>query len=282
MQNKYLFAFDLDGTLLKRNGTIDPLTQQALTYSEQKGHYNVLATGRGILKVKHLIKNKIIQNIHFAVCSNGSIIWDVNNDKINIYGKLSKEVYYKVRKYALEHELLLNFDTDVLNGTLVATKNQNQYPTWMTDDEKKRLKIFNRLKLEQCDDLSNLNSTNLLQMSLKSSTELWPIVTNKLKEELKDQAIVCLTNFNYTDINPIGISKYQGIKKLLGNLNLSKENLIAFGDSGNDCEMLRNSRFGFCMSNGTPEAKNIASEIIGDHESDTIGKKIFELINQTN
>ncbi|UUM19782.1 MULTISPECIES: HAD family hydrolase [unclassified Mycoplasma] len=281
MENKYIFAFDLDGTLLKRDGTIDSFTQKAISFSASKGHYNVLATGRGILKVKHLVENKIIQDVHYAVCSNGSIIWDIKNNKTQIYGYLPQEVYYKVRKHALEHELLLNFDTDQLNGTIIATKNQNKYPAWMSKEERKRFKVFRELELEHCDHLSGLQTTKLLQMSLKSSKELWPIVTNKLKEELKGQAIVCLTNFNYTDINPIGISKYQGIKRLLDDLKLTNNNLITFGDSGNDCEMLINSRFGFCMSNGTQEAKDIAHKIIGDHESDTIGQTIYELINPT-
>lgn len=82
----------------------------------------------------------------------------------------------------------------------------------------------------------------------------------------------------YLDINPHGTSKMTGLEKLAKLVNVPVENTIAFGDSGNDLQMLQGAGLGVCMENGTPEAKEAADIIIGHHKTPALAKKIRELI----
>lgn len=63
-------------------------------------------------------------------------------------------------------------------------------------------------------------------------------------------------------------------------INLPIKDMIAFGDSGNDLQMLEGAGLGVCMENGTAEAKEAADIIIGHHKTPAIAKKIKEIINQ--
>ncbi|VEU76284.1 Cof-type HAD-IIB family hydrolase [Mycoplasmopsis columboralis] len=277
-----VFAFDLDGTLLKKNNTIDPLTQQALTLSAQNNNLNVIATGRGILKVKPLIEKQIIKDIHYCVCSNGALLWDVKTNKIHVLGKLSKEAYYILKEYALKYELVLNLDTEDFNGTFMPTKNGLQFPSWMSQKQIMDLAIVNPRTLEQIEEVVENPNSNIVQVALRNPLEIAQEVTNNIRKDLQGQASVFLTNSVYTDVNPLGISKYIGIEKVLEKENLTDRNLIAFGDSGNDCEMLSQASIGIAMGNATDEAKNVADMVIGDHQSDTIGKTLFDILKSSN
>lgn len=50
------------------------------------------------------------------------------------------------------------------------------------------------------------------------------------------------------------LSKWTGLERILASAGIRAEECIAFGDSGNDVDMLRNVGYGIAMGNGSPEA----------------------------
>lgn len=71
-----------------------------------------------------------------------------------------------------------------------------------------------------------------------------------------------------------------GLEELGKLINFPIADMIAFGDSGNDLQMLEGAGLGVCMENGTPEAKEAADVVIGHHKTPALAKKIREIINQ--
>ncbi len=89
-----------------------------------------------------------------------------------------------------------------------------------------------------------------------------------------------ISNEVYLDINPIGVSKLTGITEVAKRMGIDISEIMVFGDSGNDLEMIKGAGYGIAMSNATEEAKAIAQEVIGHHDTDTIGIKIREVIKE--
>ena len=58
-----------------------------------------------------------------------------------------------------------------------------------------------------------------------------------------------------------GVNKAQGLDLMLKRWNLGHDDLIAFGDGGNDIEMLTHAKYGYAMENGDPKVKAIADYI---------------------
>lgn len=56
------------------------------------------------------------------------------------------------------------------------------------------------------------------------------------------------------------------------------KNVVAFGDSGNDLQMIEGVGTGVVMGNGIKELKAIADVVIGDNDSDAISETILEMI----
>ena len=68
-------------------------------------------------------------------------------------------------------------------------------------------------------------------------------------------------NDAFVDVLPADGGKTVGIDHVLQALGLTREQSIAFGDGGNDVEMLRYAGIGVAMGNGCPEAKAAADYI---------------------
>ena len=77
-----------------------------------------------------------------------------------------------------------------------------------------------------------------------------------------------------------GISKAEGLERMLKTLNCPREETMAFGDSGNDLTMFRAVGISICMGNGVAEAKTAATYITSSVVEDGIEKalKNFHLI----
>lgn len=62
----------------------------------------------------------------------------------------------------------------------------------------------------------------------------------------------------YYEMVPKGCSKSNGIRRVIEHLNLPQENVVAFGDSPNDRDMIAFAGFGIVMGDGDPSVQTIA------------------------
>ena len=74
----------------------------------------------------------------------------------------------------------------------------------------------------------------------------------------------------FVDILPATGGKVNGLQETLNHLGLTRENSIAFGDGGNDTEMLAFAGIGVAMGNAWPDARAAADYITTDVDKDGI------------
>ena len=85
----------------------------------------------------------------------------------------------------------------------------------------------------------------------------------------------------FVDILPATGGKVNGLQETLNHLGLTRENSIAFGDGGNDTEMLAFAGIGVAMGNAWPDARAAADYITTDVDKDGIWNALehFGLLN---
>lgn len=81
-------------------------------------------------------------------------------------------------------------------------------------------------------------------------------------------------NDDFVDVLPGDGGKPRGIARVLQALGLTREQCIAFGDGGNDVEMLRYAGIGVAMGNACPEAKAAADYLTDDVNRDGLAKAL--------
>ncbi|MDE5994945.1 MAG: HAD hydrolase family protein, partial [Oscillospiraceae bacterium] len=69
-------------------------------------------------------------------------------------------------------------------------------------------------------------------------------------------------------------NKGYALKALCRILNISENEVMAFGDSGNDCEMLRTAGYSYATANAWEEAKRAAKNITLSNEDDGVAVQI--------
>ena len=76
---------------------------------------------------------------------------------------------------------------------------------------------------------------------------------------------------------PKGIDKAQSLNRLLERLNLSPDDMIAFGDGYNDLSMLKLAGIGVAMANAAPEVRAEADYVTLSNEEDGVAAAIEKL-----
>ncbi|MBQ9587800.1 MAG: Cof-type HAD-IIB family hydrolase [Bacteroidales bacterium] len=84
----------------------------------------------------------------------------------------------------------------------------------------------------------------------------------------------------FTDIIPDGSSKAVGMQHIIDYLGIRRDETMAFGDGGNDVEMLEFAGIGVAMGNASDEVKAHANYVTADCESDGISLALshFEVL----
>jgi len=87
-------------------------------------------------------------------------------------------------------------------------------------------------------------------------------------------------NFWY-EYMPSGVNKSSGLSWLANHLGFTMDECVAFGDSSNDFEMLRDAGLGVCMDNGRDEVKAVSAKVSQySNDEDGVGREIEILLEQ--
>jgi sugar-phosphatase len=73
------------------------------------------------------------------------------------------------------------------------------------------------------------------------------------------------SGFGFVDLIIPGLHKANGISRLLKRWNISPQECVAIGDSGNDAEMLKFVRYSFAMGNAGEAIKAISRHQTDDN-----------------
>ncbi|MGL4343408.1 MAG: Cof-type HAD-IIB family hydrolase [Metamycoplasmataceae bacterium] len=273
-KNNMIFATDIDGTLLQDDKTIHPKTLFSIKEARKLGHYFVVASGRSKAKMGEII-DLTNNEIDFLICNNGAFIFDLKNNKDIFLKEINPKYFEECFNFAKLNNISFTIHT-----------NKNIY-TWPIIRYKESLLLDEKI----AQNIINFNKNNpdknciytgeyITQLSFFASNEFVTKNYLKIKNDHKNINEVYLTNGVFIDINPINISKWSGLTKIAKTTKTSLKNIITFGDSGNDYEMLNEAKEnGFALANATKDLLdlNIVPKI-GNNNSDAIGKIILEKI----
>lgn len=232
MTYKIVF-FDIDGTLVKRDGTIDDSTKQAISFLQEKGIEVVLATGRNYKKTIEVAAQLAIDSY---ISYNGSYV--VHKGKV-------------LHKHTIPHERVDEFLNDVSqnNGAAACFGLDKDY---YTDIHHPIVQLANDVHVsnEPLQSIERNEIKDVIGMVLyaHSSEEV-----TRYKERFLDLSFVQWNTLQHCcDISLLNISKATGVQHILKHLSIPKEKAIAFGDGDNDKEMLSYVGLGVAMGNAAP------------------------------
>lgn len=261
-----LIAVDMDGTFLndeKRYNRARFLAQ----YQQMKaqGIRFVVASGNQYWQLISFFP-EIADEIAF-VAENGGWVRDAGEDVFN--SDLSADHFQQV----------INFLHTLPNIEIIACGKQNAYTLNRYDDEVKAIVAKYYHHLELVDSFDNLDDT-FLKFGLNLPDRLVPDMQKALHEGVGDVMTAVTTGHGSIDLIIPGIHKANGLRLLQQRWGIDDSEVVTFGDSGNDLEMLRQAKFGFAMANASEAAVEAASFRAPHNNDEGVLQVIDKVLNR--
>lgn len=255
-----LVASDLDGTLLRRDGSVSARTRQALVRVQDLGARVVLVTARAQDTLRPLALAAGISTL--AICCNGAIAYDVERDAVlravtmdidtvcNLIVALRAEVSDVAFALRRGHEFVCEPGYRQLGGGLDG----------VTLGEALALAREPAVKLVVRHPSLGADELLLRVRGLDS-----------------DGFEATHSGAPFVEISAAGVSKGSGLADLCADLGLASSDVIAFGDAPNDIPMLRWAGRGVAMANAHPSVLAVAEEVAPSNEDDGVAVTLERL-----
>lgn len=259
MKDKYLFSFDLDGTLLYDWEYISEDTIKYIKQLKDEGHICIIATGR---PYRSSIKYYELLELNTPLINyNGALVQHPKNDD------------YIKKSITIKKETLLNLLTDINEWT------ENAFCE-VEDDiflMKEQDDIMHLLHLDggilHIGDLHETLNDNPNGCILIAKANKEMDIENFINSKYK--GLINCRNWGHEYSNVIELftphsSKGKALKSVIEEYNIPIENTYAFGDAHNDIEMLQVVGNGIAMINSQNSLLEIA-EFVTDKDNKNDG-----------
>lgn len=248
-----LVAMDIDGTLLAHHRPLSKYTKEILEKVSRQGILFAIATGRAYKAIPEDVLN--IKGVEFVITSNGSSIYR-NSDK--------KRIFYQALEESQVEGLLNLYDTYgcqmevFIAGTAYTSRAHYDFPEKYGADamgaqyvKTTRIPVedIRSFALEHKDEIEGLN---------------WIVKEPEIKQEIRNklstfQGLYVTSSVpRYIEISHGNVSKEHALCWLAQKLNLTRQQIMAFGDGENDQEMIHYAGVGVAMDNASQKLKDMA------------------------
>ena len=273
MEVKAVF-FDIDGTLVNDRKSVLKSTKEAIKIVKDQGVLVGVATGRGPFFVKDLMDDL---NLDFAVTYNGQYIF--NKERVLFASPIDKRSLRQVIAYAKENrkEIAMGTRQDVIGSRIMSfglsplSQLVSRFvPKFLTRTVSHSFnRMVSKALPQKEDDLLDLINQPIYQVLMLMTPE----ESNQAASEFEYLKFTRSNPFAADIINQ-GNSKLEGIRRVGKEYGFDLNQVMAFGDSDNDLEMLAGVGMSVAMGNGSSSVKEVAKHITTSNQEDGIHKAL--------
>lgn len=274
-ENIKLASFDIDGTLFHRGQLSEPVAA-ALRRLHESGVTMVLATGRHPAALPLAIR--ALGVFAFSVSSNGSLLFDMRRRRVLFSTHFEARLATNLLGYI---EDKTGYWHAVTNENVILS--EEAFAHWMRSEPQL---LAGAASIE--DDLGFTNAyrsattladeplDGVLKIGCQFKTDETAGIV--LRDALGRFDVEGVTTEGYDlEFTPRGVTKGLGLSKLEERLGITPQEVVVFGDSGNDLESMLRAGYAVAMENGSDDVKEIADCIAPPVTEDGIATAIHEL-----
>ena len=250
-----VIATDMDGTLLDPKGQLDlPRLEKILDKLDQRGIRFVIATGNEVHRMRQLLGHLAERVV--LVVANGARIFEHNEllqaqtwDDAMVDRALA---HFKGRECQDQFVVTAMNGGFVKEGTVFTELDKFMTPEMIE-------KLYQRMNF--VDEFDSSLFGGVLKMSMVVGEERLDSVLQEINDLFDGHVRAVSSGYGCIDILQDGIHKAWGLVELLKRWNLKPEQIMAFGDSENDIEMLELAGISYAMENAEEAVKRVATKV---------------------
>ena len=252
-----LVATDLDGTIVRSDGTISDRTRLALAAVERSGAVLVLVTGRPPRWMAPIVEATGHRGV--AICANGALVYDLHTSSVVRHDLLTADAIRAVVAALRRDAPGIAFAVECHDTGFAHEPSYR--PRWDGADPKavrplEELYDDGVVKLLARHD--GMNADELLAAAHASVGGLASL-THSSSDGL-------------LEISAAGVSKASGLASLADEHGIAASDVLAFGDMPNDLPMLAWAGWGVAVANAHPEVLAAADEVTSSNDDDGVAE----------
>lgn len=264
MPRPLFVATDLDGTLIRTDGTVSDRSRDALRLVERSGSTLVLVTGRPTRVMAEVVEQTGAAGI--AICGNGAVVYDL--DTREVVRQRHLEAATALRLAAAIRELLPSAAFAIESGARFGRE-----PAFLTHWPDPGELVADLPEL-----LADLPVTKLLvrvggrqpaaapTMDAAELSETWRAIAEMAVED----AVVTTSSLDLVEIAGVGVSKAAALDALVAAHGAGATDVVAFGDMPNDVPMLDWAGHAVAVANAHPDVLAVADEVTASNDDDGV------------
>jgi Cof subfamily protein (haloacid dehalogenase superfamily) len=252
-----LIATDLDGTIVRSDGTVSQATLDAIAAVEAAGVPFVMVTGRPIRWMPDIADKTGHRGV--AICANGALAYDLHTETVVRSALLSADAARDVAATLRAAIPGIAFAVERLHSGFA--HEPDYVPRWDSTDARTQAHIDDLLSEDVVKLLARhegLGSDALLAAA-RAAVQGGASLTHSSSDGL-------------LEISAEGVSKASGLAAYADDLGIDALDVVAFGDMPNDLPMLAWAGLGVAVANAHPEVLAVADEVTGSNDDDGVAQ----------
>jgi hypothetical protein len=260
-----LVASDIDGTLLRQDGT---LSRRTIDVIQALPVPMVLVTGRPLRWLRQLY-DQMPEPLP-AICANGAVVYDPDTDEVLNTNPIAVDLLLDVTKRLREAVPDVTLAVEVNDGRLFWYE-ENWPLHW--DGEHSAVRV-----LTTPEELTSVPAVKLLARSAAHTQPdgFYELVSRTLGDLVETTHS---SSSALVEISAAGVTKAAGLAWLCELEGIAAPDVIAFGDMPNDIPMLTWAGRSVAMGNAHPAVRAVADEVGRTNDDDGVARYLRELFD---
>ncbi|WP_045523325.1 Cof-type HAD-IIB family hydrolase [Neobacillus niacini] len=265
-----MIVLDLDDTLLRDDLTISPRTKQSLMEAQEAGVKVVLASGRPTSAMLPIADELCLKEYgSFILSFNGGKIIDCQTGDEWFSSTLPIETVHHLYEISRRENVWIH----TYVGETIITEEPNQY----TDIEGE----LTKLEIKVVDSFIDAVTEPVVKVLMLKEPSILAKVEKKLQKEFAESLSIMRSKQFFLEFTEAGVTKGTSLNSLIQQLGISRDEVIAIGDSNNDLSMIQFAGLGVAMGNASEAIKAQADFVTDTNMNDGVAKVVEEFILKT-
>lgn len=250
-----LVATDLDGTLIRSDGSLSGYTRAVLAALDDRDVPVLFVTARPLRWMDDLWP--LVGGHGMAIVSNGAIWFDVPGGRVRRLWGMDAEVGLALTTAIAESVPDVTFAIETETGIRYDPRFVD---TWEPVDDAPR------------DHLAAIWTDPVVKLLVTAPGTDPDHLREATLAAVGDRAVVTWTGPGLLEISASGITKAATLALVCDELGIDRGDVVAFGDMPNDVPMIRWAGTGYAMANADQALLDVADEVAASNDDDGVAR----------
>jgi len=280
-----LIAIDLDGTLLRRDGSVSARNVAALREARDAGAEVVLATGRALIESDHVLDH--VGREGFFVGAGGAMLCNARTGRTvqrsDMDEHLVRAVTASLNRHGHLAHLLKDGSVAGYDYLIVGDGVLDPATQWWFDTLPIRARFARLLEEDEHPELT-------VRVGTVASARELDHVEHELREDLGDTVFLqhwaAVTSTEATGsqthllevFNP-EVDKWTMIRRIAERRGIDRDRVAAIGDGLNDIRMVREAGLGVAIGNAEAGVMHVADRVAPENDEDGVAVAIDAILH---